>query len=74
MRNRLRELGAAGVQTRTFHAAALRQLQYFWPQAVGGPLPGLVEHKARLITEAAQNMRLSTDRAAKSRPTVPTPR
>ena len=64
MRNRLRELGAAGVQTRTFHAAALRQLQYFWPQAVGGPLPGLVEHKARLITEAAQNMRLSTDRAA----------
>ncbi|MGC5641213.1 UNVERIFIED_CONTAM: ATP-dependent helicase [Kocuria sp. CPCC 205300] len=64
MRNRLRALGAAGVQTRTFHAAALRQLQYFWPQAVGGPLPGLVEHKARLITEAAQNMRLSTDRAA----------
>ncbi|MFI7483332.1 ATP-dependent helicase [Kocuria sp. M1R5S2] len=64
MRNRLRSLGAAGVQTRTFHAAALRQLQYFWPQAVGGPLPGLVEHKARLITEAAQNMRLSTDRAA----------
>ncbi|MFF0904109.1 UNVERIFIED_CONTAM: ATP-dependent helicase [Kocuria sp. CPCC 205316] len=64
MRNRLRGLGAAGVQTRTFHAAALRQLQYFWPQAVGGPLPGLVEHKARLITEAAQNMRLSTDRAA----------
>ncbi|WP_147017295.1 ATP-dependent helicase [Kocuria turfanensis] len=64
MRNRLRGLGAGGVQTRTFHAAALRQLQYFWPQAVGGPLPGLVEHKARLITEAAQNMRLSTDRAA----------
>ena len=64
MRNRLRALGAGGVQTRTFHAAALRQLQYFWPQAVGGPLPGLVEHKARLITEAAQNMRLSTDRAA----------
>ncbi|MCD1145758.1 ATP-dependent helicase [Kocuria sp. LUK] len=64
MRNRLRGLGASGVQTRTFHAAALRQLQYFWPQAVGGPLPGLVEHKARLITEAAQNMRLSTDRAA----------
>ena len=44
-------------------SAALRQLQYFWPQAVGGPPPGLVNHKARLITEAGQAMRLSTDRA-----------
>ncbi len=35
MRLRLRSLGAAGVQTRTFHSAALRQLRYFWPQAVG---------------------------------------
>ena len=63
MRQRLRLLGAPGVQARTFHSAALRQLQYFWPQAVGGPPPGLVNHKARLLTEAAQAMRLSTDRA-----------
>ena len=27
---------AEGVQARTFHAAALRQLGYFWPQAMGG--------------------------------------
>src|SRR5690606_31674350 len=29
MRTRLRELGVEGVQARTFHAAALRQLGYF---------------------------------------------
>ena len=39
MRSRLRDLGVGNVQARTFHAAALRQLQFFWPQAVGGPLP-----------------------------------
>ncbi|MBJ2121028.1 ATP-dependent DNA helicase UvrD2 [Arthrobacter sp. MSA 4-2] len=64
MRTRLRDLGAGGVQARTFHAAALRQLQYFWPSAVGGPLPALVDHKAQLIAEAARRLRLSTDRAA----------
>ena len=35
MRNRLRALGADGVQARTFHAAALAQLRYFAPSAVG---------------------------------------
>src|SRR5512143_2659082 len=34
MRTRLRDLGVGGVQARTFHAAALRQLHYFWPQAI----------------------------------------
>ncbi len=63
MRTRLRDLGASGVQARTFHSAALRQLQYFWPQAVGGPLPALVDHKAQLIAESARRLRLSTDRA-----------
>jgi len=63
MRTRLRQLGAPGVQTRTFHAAALRQLQYFWPQAIGGTLPNLVEHKAPLIAEAARRLRISSDRA-----------
>lgn len=64
MRTRLRDLGAHGVQARTFHAAALRQLQYFWPQAVGGSLPGLVDHKAQLIAEASRRLRLGTDRAS----------
>ena len=63
MRTRLRLLGAPGVQTRTFHAAALRQLQYFWPQSIGGTLPNLVEHKAPLIAESARRLRISSDRA-----------
>lgn len=63
MRSRLRELGAGAVQTRTFHAAALRQLQYFWPQAIGGNLPNIVDYKAPLITEAARRLRTNADRA-----------
>lgn len=64
MRERLRHLGVAGVQARTFHAAALRQLSYFWPQVVGGQLPRIVEHKARLVAQAARHVGLSVDRLA----------
>src|SRR5215213_6092316 len=64
LRTRLRALGVGGVQARTFHAAALRQLSYFWPQTVGGHPPGLQEHKASLVAEAASRLRLSVDRAA----------
>ena len=63
MRTRLRDLGAAGVQARTFHAAALRQLRWFWPRHVGGELPDLVSHKAGLVAESAGRLRLATDRA-----------
>ena len=63
MRTRLRGLDAAGVQAHTFHAAALRQLQYFWPQSVGGLLPSLVDHKAALVGEAARRLRVPADRA-----------
>jgi DNA helicase-2/ATP-dependent DNA helicase PcrA len=63
MRSRLRDLGAVGVQARTFHAAALRQLRYFWPRYVGGELPSLVDHKAALVAESAGRLRLPTDRA-----------
>ena len=63
MRTRLRGLGVAGVQARTFHAAALRQLQYFWPQAVGGAPPEVLAHKAPAVAEAAGRLRLGLDRA-----------
>ena len=63
MRGRLRQLGAGGVQARTFHAAALRQLQYFWPKAVGGPNPQLVDSKLPLVAEAVRRLRLSAERA-----------
>ncbi|MBO8186967.1 ATP-dependent DNA helicase UvrD2 [Streptomyces spirodelae] len=62
MRGRLRQLGAQGVQARTFHSAALRQLQFFWPRAIGGEVPPLVERKAALVGEAAARCRIRLDR------------
>jgi DNA helicase-2/ATP-dependent DNA helicase PcrA len=62
MRGRLRQLGAGGVQARTFHSAALRQLQYFWPRAVGGEMPRLLERKVQLVAEAGARCRIRLDR------------
>jgi DNA helicase-2/ATP-dependent DNA helicase PcrA len=64
MRTRLRELGVPGVQARTFHAAALRQLHYFWPQAIGGAAPEVLPHKASVVAEAGSRLRLQLDRVA----------
>ena len=64
MRARLRDLGVVGIQARTFHAAALRQLSYFWPQVVGGGLPRIAEHKAPLVAEASGRLGLGADRLA----------
>jgi DNA helicase-2/ATP-dependent DNA helicase PcrA len=63
MRTRLRALGVAGVQARTFHAAALRQLRYFWPRVVGGPPWQLVEGKLRIVGHAAGRAKMGTDAA-----------
>nr|WSX49900.1 ATP-dependent DNA helicase UvrD2 [Streptomyces sp. NBC_00974] len=62
MRGRLRQLGAGGVQARTFHSAALRQLQYFWPKAVGGDVPRLLERKIQFVAEAGSRCRIRLDR------------
>nr|WP_269785617.1 ATP-dependent DNA helicase UvrD2 [Streptomyces buecherae] len=62
MRGRLRQLGAGGVQARTFHSAALRQLHYFWPKAIGGEMPRLVERKAQLVAEAGARCSIRLDR------------
>ncbi|MEE6296853.1 ATP-dependent helicase [Georgenia wangjunii] len=64
LRSRLRDLGAGGVQARTFHAAALRQLSYFWPSAIGGGVPRIAEHKAGLVAEASGRLGLGVDRVA----------
>lgn len=64
MRSRLRTLGVSGVQARTFHAAALRQVQYFYPRAVGGTMPNLVEQKAAIVAESAGALHLEVDRSA----------
>lgn len=63
MRGRLRELGAGGVQARTFHSAALRQARYFWPRVYGGELPVLTESKLALMGNAARRNRVQTDQA-----------
>ena len=63
MRTRLRVLGVSGVQARTFHAAALRQLRYFWPRVVGGPPWQLVEGKLRIVGQAAGRAKMGTDAA-----------
>ena len=65
LRARLNQLGGSGygmdrVQARTFHAAALRQLTYFWPQVVGGRPPTVLAAKAGLLAEAARRVRVRT--------------
>lgn len=63
MRSRLADLGVHGTQARTFHSAALRQLTYFWPTAIGGRRPDLEKSKARLVGVAARRLGLPGDRA-----------
>jgi DNA helicase-2/ATP-dependent DNA helicase PcrA len=64
LRERLRALGAPGVQARTFHAAALRQLRYFLPREFRRPVPRLLEQKARVVAQAAARLGIEVDRAA----------
>ncbi len=61
LRGRLRQLGVGVVRASTFHAAALRQLNYFWPRVVGGRPPRLVDAKASLVREAAKRARVRLD-------------
>lgn len=65
LRDRLAKLGARGVQARTFHAAALRQLRFFAPRLLRGrDVPELVESKARLVILAASRAKVRADRTA----------
>lgn len=65
MRGRLRALGVGGtgaqVQARTFHAAALRQLRYFWPRVVGDTDWQLLDRKFAVVSQAAHRVGLSTN-------------
>jgi DNA helicase-2/ATP-dependent DNA helicase PcrA len=64
LRARLRTLGVSGVQVKTFHAAALAQLEHFWPQFAGVPAPQVVESKAKLIAQAATSLSIKLDTVA----------
>jgi DNA helicase-2/ATP-dependent DNA helicase PcrA len=73
MRARLRSLdtdpdgstgaGTGSVQAVTFHAAARRQLQYFWPRLVGGTGWELLDSKFAVVAQAANRaaMQARTD-------------
>ena len=54
MRSRLRMLGFPGVNARTIHSAALKQLLYFWPSVFGGPMPELLTSKTPFINSAVE--------------------
>ena len=55
---RLASLGIRNVATRTFHSAALRQLKYFWPIAIGGTMPIIIENKYKVLDAALKNKKL----------------
>lgn len=61
MRTRLRGLGIDAAQALTFHAAARRQLRYFWPRVIGDRPWDLLDNKFRLVAQAATRVRLSTE-------------
>lgn len=63
MRGRLRSLGVEGVAARTFHAAALAQLNFFWPTVAKDTAPSLIDNKVRLLAHAAEGLRLDLDTA-----------
>ena len=54
-------LGTGLVRASTFHAAALRQLNYFWPRVIGGRPPQLIDSKASLVREAAKRAGVRLD-------------
>ena len=63
LRTRLRALGAGGVSARTFHAAALAQLNFFWPRVIGGSTPRILAAKGPAIAHAAESVRMKLDTA-----------
>ncbi|SIT71824.1 ATP-dependent helicase [Microbacterium sp. RU33B] len=61
MRGRLRALGVEGVAARTFHAAALAQLNFFWPQLTGDSAPTIASNKVKLLAHAADAIGIDPD-------------
>jgi DNA helicase-2/ATP-dependent DNA helicase PcrA len=64
LRARLRQLGIGAVSVKTFHAAALAQLEYFWPQFAGVPAPSIIQSKSRVIAQVADEAKIRLDAGA----------
>ena len=67
MRARLRSLGVPAVAARTIHAAALKQLTFFWPQVFGGRTPDLITTKSSFLTEAIKRAQIQSELSITSR-------
>lgn len=62
LRERLTMMGVARVQAKTFHAAAMRQLGYFWPKHAGDVPWKLLDRKFPVIARAARNAKFNADK------------
>jgi DNA helicase II / ATP-dependent DNA helicase PcrA len=56
MRERLAALGFPGVQAQTFHAAAFRQLRYFWSRLSDSRLPEVLASKAPVLAPLQRSL------------------
>ena len=54
LRERLTMMGVARVQAKTFHAAAMQQLRYFWPKVVGDTPWELLDSKFPLVARVTR--------------------
>lgn len=62
LRERLTMMGVARVQARTFHAAAMQQLRYFWPKVMGDTPWELLDSKFPLVARVTRAVGLEPDR------------
>ncbi len=56
LKSRLAGLGVEGVEARTFHASALRQLGTLWPRFTGRDLPEVLNTKAQILNPIANGL------------------
>jgi DNA helicase-2/ATP-dependent DNA helicase PcrA len=61
LRGRLRALGVQSVGAKTFHAAALAQVEYFWREFFGIEAPRVLESKSKAISVAAESLKIRLD-------------
>ncbi|MGN0094583.1 MAG: ATP-dependent DNA helicase UvrD2 [Corynebacterium sp.] len=62
LRERLTMMGVARVQAKTFHAAAMHQLRYFWPKVMGETPWELLDSKFPLVARITRAVGLEPDR------------
>jgi len=56
LKRRLAQLGVEGIEARTFHASALKQLGTLWPRHTGHDLPEILNAKAQILNPIANGL------------------